>query len=42
LFQSLKVATNDKSTSTSHQTISTWKVLDIYNDNDKQFNRHDF
>ena len=40
IFQILQVATNE--TSTLYLTICTWKVLEIYNNNDQQFNRHDF
>ena len=40
IFQILKVATNE--TSTLHLTMCTWNVLEIYNNNDQQFNRHDF
>jgi len=39
-IQILKVATNE--TTTLHLTICTWIALEIYNNNDQQFNRHDF
>ena len=40
IFKNLKVATNE--TSSLHQTICTWMALEIYNNNNQQFNRHDF
>jgi len=40
IFQFLKVATNE--TLTLHLTILTWIALEIYNNNDQRFNRHDF
>ena len=39
-FQILKVATNE--TFTLHSAICTWIALEIYNNNDQQFNRHGF
>ena len=39
-FQILKVATNE--TFTLHSAICTWISLEIYNNNDQQFNRHGF
>ena len=38
MFQILKVATNEPST--LHLTICTWIVLENYNNNDQQVNRH--
>ena len=40
IFQFLRVSKNK--TSTLHQTICSWIALEIYNNNDQQFNRHDF
>jgi len=39
-FLTLKVATNK--TTTLHQTICTWIALENYDNNDQQFNSHDF
>jgi len=40
VFKNLKVVTNE--TSTLHKTICTRIALENYNNNDQQFNRHDF
>ena len=40
IFQFFKVATNE--TSTLHLTICTRIALETYNNNEQQFNRHDF
>ena len=40
IFQKLKVVTNE--TSTLHLTMRTWMALEIYTNNDQQFDRHNF
>ena len=41
-FSNCKIATNETSTGTLHETLCTRKALENYNNNDQQSNRHDF